>query len=113
MGIPGEAIVKGFCVLMQHHVFFDFVCKGCQLTAIGQFAVQQEVTDLKKICLFRKYFDWNTPVAQNAFLAINECNITVAAAGIKISRIQRDIAGVCPKFSNIYCSFSLGSDNNW
>ena len=53
------------------------------------------------------------PIAQNAFLAIHESDITGTAASIGIARVQCNQPGLLPQGRDVYGLLSLRADNQW
>ena len=79
---------------MQHRVMGDLIVELGFLAWGRQFAIEQQIADLKKITVFGKLLDGVAAMEQDTVVTVDIGNGGFAAAGRHKSRIIGEIAGV-------------------
>ena len=72
-----------------------------------QLPEDQQPGDLDKVWRGRELLDRDATIAQNAVFTVDEGDVTQAAAGITVSRVERDMAGAFAQVADIDRTFTL------
>ena len=83
-----------------------------EFSGIGQVAFDEEIGDFEKRTLRSELFNRNAAIAQNAFVAVDECNVALRRAGVRVAGVEGDEARLRPKLRDVDCLFSLGADDH-
>jgi hypothetical protein len=78
MGIAPEAAIERRQLLMHHRVVRDRGVELFHLLLIRQFAVQQQIADLKEARLLGELIDGIAAIKKNAFVAVDEGDVAFA-----------------------------------
>ena len=81
VGIAPEAAIEVHELLVHHRVIGDVVHEALLLRLVRQFPEQQQVRDLREIAVFGQILDAVAAMQQDAFVAVDEGDLRLAAAG--------------------------------
>ena len=83
---------KAIHLRVKKGVLLDFGVELGELGFGGQLTFQDEVTDFRKRRLFSKLTNRVTAVKQDAFVAVNERDLALAAGGRREARVEGEMS---------------------
>ena len=74
--------------------------------------VDQQIRDFDEARFLCEDFDRNSPIAQNALFAVDECDCALTRARIRVARIEGDIPGFGAEIRDVDGAFTFGAFDN-
>ncbi len=100
-----EVVLHAF---VKQLVIGEHLGKLLQLGAGRQLAPDKEMGDLDERRLLSQLFDRDAAIAQNALLAIDESNRTLARTRVAVAVVEGDITGLGPEAGDVDGSLLFG-----
>ena len=101
MGVAPEALVEPAHLLVHHRVMGHTVVEVGLLRGGGKLTVKQQIAGLEKIAVLGQLLDRVAAVEQNAFVAVDECDLGIAASRRGVARVVREHPGLGVEFADV------------
>src|SRR6516164_4810487 len=101
MRVATETAKEGRQLLMHHRMVGDVVDELFLLLCVRQLAVEEKVSDLKKIALVRQLFDWIPAVEQHPLVAVYIGDARATGGGRHETGIVSEVPGLRVELANI------------
>ena len=109
MCVRREALEVEFHVFVEQFSVRKQLRECPKLGMRGQMAVDEKERCLYESGFFGQFVDWDTPVTKDALFTVNERDVTEAGAGVPVSGVQRDQAGVVTQFRDVDGKFTFAA----
>src|SRR5678815_3556528 len=83
-----------------------------ELAARRELAVDQEEADLHEIRLLGQDLDRNPTVVEDALFAVDEGDGALAGAGVRVARVEGDVARLRPELRDVDGALALAPDDD-
>jgi hypothetical protein len=96
-----EALEEVLQRLAHHRVMRHFVVELGEFVGLGQFAVDQQIGNFKKIGMFRQLLDRIAAIQQDALVAVDERDRAFGCGGRHEARVVGEVAGVLVQLADV------------
>ena len=114
MRVLREPVEEAFDVLVQERVSPDAEPELVELGARGQVPVDEQVRRLEEAgrVALDEVLDGDAAVAQDALVAVDERDRGLGRAGVDVSVVERDEAGLGPQLRDVDRELVLGASHH-